>query len=83
MITETYIIPSHFLCALINSDESGLTDEDSTALDAFVDANQTEGHYFMALSDVEDVGFVTYHDMQPHGVLAADCHEVVFDVSPL
>lgn len=85
MITETYTIPSHFLSALINTDESGLTDEESAALDKFVDDNITEGHYFMALSadEKDDVGFCHYHDMQPYGVLAADCHKVTFNVSPV
>ncbi len=80
MNTAEYIIPNHFLSALINSDETNLSDADSTALNNFIDVNLKERTHFHALGDIEDEGFIVFHDLRPFGVLACDCCTVLFDI---
>ena len=80
MRTREYTIPSFYLSALINSDMSGLNDNDESALNEFVDSELKDNKMFHCLSDTEDMGFMTYHDLQPFGVLACDCSRVVFQV---
>jgi len=80
MKTAEYIIPESYLCALINGDTSGLSDEDDSALDRFIDDRLKEYPRFHCLSDTRDEGFMKYHDLEPYGVLACDCVTVAFDI---
>lgn len=80
MKTETYIIPDFYLAALFNGDSSGLSDEDEKALDSFVETEMKPKRRFNAIDTGQGLGFLRYHDLEPYGVLACDCVEVIFDV---
>jgi hypothetical protein len=71
--TITYILPAHWASALINGDESGFTDEESEALEAWL-TYENAGSCF-------DVSFVPFfsstHDARFY-VLACDCLEFTF-----
>lgn len=81
MDTVEYILPTHFACALINSDESGLEESDSEALNRFVEDMVKEYGMFHCIDvDEEGEGFLKYHDLQPYGVLACDCAKFTFQI---
>jgi hypothetical protein len=80
MNTLELTIPTPFISALINSDTSGLSDEDEAALDAMIDFYLKDNQCFHAIDTRDDCGFLTYHDMREFGVLASDCETVVFDI---
>jgi hypothetical protein len=80
MNIEYFDLPEFWLSALINSDESGLSDEDSKALNEWLDGHLKTYTTMHALTTTEDVGFLTYHDARSVGVLACDCVRVAFDV---
>jgi len=69
----TYILPAHWASALVNGDESGLSDEESEALEAWL-THENAGSCF-------DVSFVPFfsstHDARFY-VLACDCLEFTF-----
>ena len=46
-----YIIGAHFASALINGDYSGLDDDESHALDMWLDAHQKRGAYWDIVGD--------------------------------
>lgn len=83
MKTETFIIPDFYLPALINGDYSGLSDADAEALDRFTEEQLKHFERFWALCDTESEGFLTFHDLKPFGIGAADCSSVVFDIGGL
>lgn len=78
MKTVDYILPAHWASALLYGDETGLDDDDSAALAAFL-AGESDTIAGTCL-DVQDDGdnFRTYHDAQPYGVLACDCATFTF-----
>lgn len=80
--TETFTLPQHWACALINGDETGLDDADSAALEAFTADMVAQYGQCWALDCGDEVSFTAYHDAQPYGVLACDCVEFTFDVTP-
>ena len=82
MKTEIYILPAHWACAFINGDLSGYDSDDLEAQRLFIDAMVSEHGQCWALSCDEESGFLKYHDATGYGVLACDCLEYVFDVTP-
>jgi hypothetical protein len=66
---------------LINGDESGFDDDDSAAMDAFVDDMLATNGECHCIGMGEDMGFMTHHDAQPFGVLACDASEFIFDIT--
>lgn len=70
--TETLTLPAHWASALINSDESGMTDEESTELAEWV-ADRPELGECLSCSDYPE--FMTRNDA---GTLADDCLEFTF-----
>tara|TARA_R110000822_G_C15208602_1_gene483116 strand:- start:334 stop:600 length:267 start_codon:yes stop_codon:yes gene_type:complete len=80
--TETYILPEYWAVALINGDTSGMTDDGEKSLEEFTDHMIAEHGQCWAMSCDNDVGFMRYHDAEPFGVLACECLEYVFDVTP-
>jgi hypothetical protein len=82
MKTADYILPEHWLSALINGDETGLNEDDQTALDAFYKDCLTWHGSFYCLGTVEDDsnGFMRYHDAQPYGIGSCDTWTVRFQV---
>lgn len=72
---KTLEVPSQWLSALINGDESGLDDRESAQLAAFCDEELCDG---WNVSSYESEGsFTRYHDAQPYGVLACDAVTVL------
>jgi hypothetical protein len=66
----TLDVPEHWLPALVNGDESGLSDKELALLQAFCDEELSDGWY---VSTYEEKGeFMGCHDAQPYGVLACD-----------
>lgn len=68
-----YILPSHWASSIFNGDESGLEDEESKAIDAFI---RSEGLQGWTEADVQGQSFTRNHDAP--GVLACDCSEYTF-----
>jgi hypothetical protein len=71
---KTLDVPEHWLPALVNGDETGLSGEESARLQAFCNEELPGG---WQVSSCENEGeFMKYHDAQPYGVLpcnAAKC----------
>jgi hypothetical protein len=72
---KTLDVPEHWLPALVNGDESGLTDKESRQLAAFCDGELAGG--WSISSDEGEGDFMKYHDAQPYGVLACDAVTVL------
>jgi hypothetical protein len=72
---KTLDVPEHWLSALFNGDETGLSDEDSAELDAFAAEELSDGWNVTASDD--EGSFMRYHDAQPYGVLACDAVKVL------
>ena len=71
--TITYTLPAHWASALINGDESGFSDEESEALEAWLN-HEGVG----ACVDVSQESFFSaFHDARFY-VLACDCLEFTF-----
>jgi hypothetical protein len=66
--TVSATAPSYWACYFINGDAGDMSDEEIAQADAFAD--WLGGNI---VSCDEDAGFLTYHDAQPFGALAADC----------
>jgi hypothetical protein len=72
---KTLDVPEHWLSALVNGDESGLTDKESAQLDAFCDGELADG--WSVTRDSEESELMRFHDAQPYGVLACDAVTVL------
>jgi hypothetical protein len=75
-------LPTHWACALINGDESGLDDNDQKCFDRFVDWIMKEYGSCWCLDVSNDEGdFRRYHDATDFGVLACDVATFTFDIT--
>ena len=72
---RTLDVPSHWLSALVNGDESGLSDKESAQLAAFCDGELSDG--WSISSYEEESSFMKYHDARLYGVLACDAVTVL------
>ena len=70
---DIFILPAHFASALINADETGLSEEESQLLHDFVHENC----HGLCVGCSDDQFFTSYHDMP--GIGAADCLEFYFE----
>ena len=75
MKTITLTAPAHWACYLINSDSSGMDDEDIRACDLFF--REQFGRKGAICVDAVDAGFMAWHDARDYA-LAADCAEFTF-----
>jgi hypothetical protein len=74
MLTPVYYTaPTHWACYFINSDPSGLEDDDIAAADAFIDSLDLG-----IPVDCLEGDFMSYHDAREFYPLAADCSTYVF-----
>ena len=80
METIDFILPDHWACALINSDESGMDESESEALDAFVDFMVKKYGSCHCMDVADDSNFVRYHDAADFGVLACDASTFTFAI---
>ena len=78
---EYFELPIYWASALVNGDESGLSEEDEKALDRFVRYMVTMYGHCTCVDVEEDVYFSRYHDAIQFGALAADCVIYCFDVT--
>ena len=77
----TYNLPSAWASALVNGDNSGLSDEDEYYLNEWFNETFPHGANCLSCSDEDDSpGFLRWHDAWRH-VGAADCLTFTFDVS--
>ena len=67
---KTLDVPEHWLSALVNGDESGLSDRESKQLAAFYGEELSDNWHVSSYDDEGD--FMKYHDAQPYGVLACN-----------
>lgn len=79
MNLQTFNLPEFWASALINSDPTGLSDEDETAMNAWFDATFPNGAHCVDVSDDSD-NFMRWHDASAY-VLACNCAVFTFDVS--
>lgn len=78
ILTVTYTLPNYLACALINSDETNLSDEESEYLGEWVaEKVEVHGGLFHCVG-VEDYGFCRDHD---YDNIAADCGKFTFHVN--
>jgi hypothetical protein len=70
---KTLDVPSHWLSALVNGDDSGLDDDECRQLEWFCRDELSDGWNITAWED--ESSFMRYHDAQPYGVLACDSVE--------
>jgi len=77
-----YVLPAHWLCALINDDYSGLEEHDIDAIEAFYQAESAEYGMFRCLCPVDDKGrgFMRYHDAWDYGIGSCDTVTIAFQV---
>ena len=73
MKTTTYVLPAHWASALINADESGMSDEESRALNDWL--RDTNAGYCVDCSDESE--FRHTHDADEYA-LAGDCLTFTF-----
>ena len=74
-------LPTHWAVALVNSDESGLDDDDQKRLDRFVDAMVSEFGSCWCLDVGADSWFQSCHDATRFGVLACEVSTFSFDIT--
>lgn len=72
MKQQTYRIPAHYICALVNDDWSGLSEEDEKELNEWL---QRENPGYCCYPDGEPF-FTHGHDINRNQ--GADCYDVVF-----
>jgi hypothetical protein len=82
MKTVDYILPEHWLSALVNDDVTGFDDWEEVAFRAFMDDGVKRHGHFWCLGPVDDEGngFMRYHDAWDYGVGSCDTFTVRFDV---
>lgn len=68
-------VPEHWLSALVNGDETGLSDKESAQLEAFC-AEELPYNWHVSSYD-DEVNFMIYHDAEPYGVLACEVVKVL------
>lgn len=73
MKTVEYTLPDWTLCPLFNSDCTGITDEEETLLNEFLDTN----HLGLPVG-CEELGFCWRNDLDYYG---GNCHTVVFPIN--
>ena len=81
MKLDVFELPTHWACALMYGDDSGLDESDIAAIERFT-AHETRDGKSLHLLEVKDNhggDFRRYHDATRYGVLACDVSEFVFD----
>ena len=83
MVIEEYTLPAHWACALVNSDTSGLDDEEEAALDAFTEYMVEQYGQCWCLDCDEETWFTRYHDATCYGIGGCDVATFRFDVGKI
>jgi hypothetical protein len=77
---QSYVIPTHFVCAIVNDDCTGLGDKEEVIVKQFLE-NLGERYIFTSPTD-QDEYFTRCHDFRDYGILACDCIEVEIAFQP-
>ena len=77
---QPYVIPTHFLCAILNDDYTGLEDNEEAIVKQFL-KDWGPRYMFISLTD-EDSYFTRCHDLREYGILACDCMAVEIAFEP-
>jgi hypothetical protein len=79
-MTETYDLPSHWACYMINGDATSfsLNDDGGEAEIAVIDEFMEDFGEGVIVTCSEESFFSKYHDAQPYGIKACDCLEFTF-----
>jgi len=77
---QPYVIPSHWICALVNDDFTGLDDKEDAIVRQFI--ADLGKRYLFTVPDDEDSYFTRCHDARQYGILACDCMAVQMAFSP-
>jgi hypothetical protein len=77
---QPYVIPAHFLCAIVNDDYTGLDDNEDAIVRQFLQ-DLGDRYLFVAPGD-GDSYFTRCHDLREYGILACDCVEVEIAFQP-
>ena len=78
--TLTYMLPTHWACALAYGEDDTFDEEEQAQLEAFVnDMVRTYG-YCDCVDVSEDTQFMRWHDAAHYGVLACEVAEFSFFV---
>lgn len=78
---EEYLLPDCFASALVNGDYSGLSDEDETALNVWLERYSAAYNGFACVGTKgSESEFSAYHDMH-NEVGAANCCTFLFSVN--
>jgi hypothetical protein len=72
---KTLDVPEHWLSALVNGDESGLSDYECSQIEAFCNGELADGWHVS--SHEEEGSFMRFHDAQPYGIAACDAVTVL------
>lgn len=78
ILTVTYTLPNYLACPLINSDCSGLTDDENAYLDDWIAEKVADHGGLFHCVGVEDYGYCHQHDYDNMG---ADCGVFTFHVN--
>lgn len=73
-------LPKIFSCALINDDYTGLTDEDITTLDEFIDVRGSEYDMFYCIGQIGCAGFTSQHALYSNLPVSCDCGYFTFQI---
>jgi hypothetical protein len=77
---QPYVIPSHWICALVNDDFTGIDDNEDAIIRQFV--LDLGSRYLFVSPEDTDSYFTRCHDARDYGVLACDCMAVQIAFSP-
>jgi hypothetical protein len=80
MKTEKFILPAFWACALINNDFSGMDEFEIDGIDLWLGHASADGYGFCVDVSTEEF-FCSKHDASGY-VLACDCLEFTFEVTP-
>lgn len=76
--TITAMLPAHWAVALTYGEDDSLSDEDTAALEEFVDDMVRTYGSCHCVDVSEDTQFSNYHEASHYGVLACDVAEFTF-----
>ena len=82
MITKTYILPTHWACALNYGEMDGLEEEEIGAIEDFTKDMVAEFGGCWCVEVSNDRWFQHRHDAYDYGILATDVSTFTFDVTP-
>jgi hypothetical protein len=81
MDIQELTLPTHFASALINGDESGLSERDQDVLELFTQHQVNKFGSCWCMDVKDDAAFTACHDLAYLGIMASDCATFVFDIT--